>query len=246
MKWILWIALVLTPQLLWAAEQYSSAECQLLKQQKETIRKRQNAGYSFAEGERLDQRSSALFQTIARHCGGADDASVEKTADDIAQDQSQTRRQQAPPSKYQGLSLQQMPEFSGRNAIFKGEKLAAWTEFYQVPRPCRQKQLSETEFVACADHKAQQKRAFEAKWQQLTFVPLTAGTAQSRSVPLQSNPQNFERMPVHATETQHSPATRDTLLTASNRYVENIQQQFHWLGLVILLALVIGCWVIWR
>lgn len=70
-----------------------------------------------------------------------------------------------------------MPAWSAQNAIFKGDKVAAWTEFDQVPRHCRQKQLTEVEFVKCADDKALQKIVFEHKWQQLTFVPLNTVAA---------------------------------------------------------------------
>lgn len=193
MKWILLLVLILTHRPLWAEQQYSNTHCERLKQQKELIRKRLNAGYGFAEGERLDKQDRELFQMIAAHCiapiadtsaaAAKDDDSAAEP--DYAQHPSGNHRQFS--SEYANVPLQQMPAWSGHNAIFNGDKVAAWTEFYQVPQHCRKKQLSETEFVLCANHKARQRELFEQNWQQLKFSPVNVSAAQT--VPLSTRPQ---------------------------------------------------------
>jgi hypothetical protein len=72
MKWIILLVLILTNSPLCAVEQYTKAECDRLKQQKEQIHKRLNAGYSFAEGEQLVKQDRELFQKIASHCTSPD------------------------------------------------------------------------------------------------------------------------------------------------------------------------------
>lgn len=263
MKWILLLVLLLSYNPLWAAAQYSQAQCDSLKQQKEQIRKRLNAGYGFAEGARLDQQDRELFQKIASHCTSpvADSETRYEIDDAPADDQETSPYRHPPPAKYTNVSLQQMPAWSGRNAIFKGDKVAAWTEFYQVPQHCRQKQLSEAEFVLCADHKAQQRELFEQKWQRLKFSPVNVGAAQavplqtspSQTNPLQASPLQAERQPVlesipaYTMEPTNSPSLTSTATQPSgSRYVENIQQQFHWVGIAIIIFLTILSWLIWR
>jgi hypothetical protein len=245
MKWMLMLLLILTPHSLSAATPYSQTQCDSLKQQKEQIRKRLNTGYSFAEGEQLDKRDRELFQQIAAHCISpiANAAASDDAPSDEADDDQQTYwNTSAATSKYAGLSLQELPSWSARNAIFNGDKMAAWTEFYQVPRQCRQKQLSVTEFVQCADDKAQQKRVFEQRWHSLTFVPLTADTAQAKATKAQQ--PALQSIAAYTVET--APAAAPPVTAPSSRYVENIQQQFHWVGIAILVLLTIGGWLIWR
>lgn len=256
MKWILLLVLILIYSPLWAAEQYTKAHCDRLKQQKELIRKRLNAGYGFAEGEQLDKQDRQLFQIIAAHCTSpiADTYPNEAPSDDSADEQvdaqetSQNLRQF--PSKYANVSLQQMPAWSGHNAIFQGDKVAAWTEFYQVPKDCRKKQLSEAEFVLCANHKAQQRELFEQKWQRLKFSPVNVGASQA--IPSQSNPMQTVPQPVlesitaYTMEPTMTPSSTSTATQQASRYVENIQQQLHWVGIAIIIILTVLSWLIWR
>ena len=294
MKWILLLVLILTSSPLWAAEQYTKAHCDRLAQQKELIRKRLNAGYGFAEGEQLDQQDRELFRMIAAHCTSPiADASADE-ADDV-QERPQNHRQF--PAQKTNVPNQQMPAWSGHNAIFNGDQAAAWTEFYQVPQHCRKKQLSEAEFVLCANHKAQQRELFEQKWQQLKFIPfiledtgllaafshpshlellssgsdwrsrfvqlpptrifndfgyspVNVGAAQHvplQTHPLQTGPQPvLESIPAYSMEPTNSPSSTSPATPPGSRYVENIQQQFHWVGIAIIICLTVLSWLIWR
>lgn len=256
MKWILLLVLILICSPLWAAEQYTKAHCDGLKQQKELIRKHLNAGYGFAEGEQLDKQDRKLFRMIAAHCTSpiADTSPVEDPIDDSAdgQDDAQetTQNHRQFPSKYANVSLQQMPAWSAQNAIFQGDKVAAWTEFYQVPKHCRKKQLSEAEFILCANHKAQQRELFEQKWQRLKFSPVNIGASQT--IPSQTNPMQTVPQPVlesitaHTTESTISVSSTSTITQAASRYIENIQQQLHWVGIVIIIFMTVLSWLIWR
>lgn len=252
MKWMLLLLLLLNQNSLWAATPDSQTQCASLKQQKEQIRKRLNAGYSFAEGEQLDKRDRELFQQIAAYCASpVADVRSSGESDDELDDKKQTAESSTTaPTIYADVSLQKMPAWSGNNAIFKGDKAAAWTEYYQVPARCRQKQLAEADFVACADHKALQRQQFEQRWQQLKFVPLTVGTTQAaianpeRQV---ERPTGLESIPAYAVDsTTSSLATSPESQPPTSRYVENIQQQFHWVGIAIIVLLAAGGWLIWR
>jgi hypothetical protein len=254
MKWIILLVLILTNSPLCAVEQYTKAECDRLKQQKEQIHKRLNAGYSFAQGEQLNKEDRELFQLIAAHCTSPvtdtsldeapSDGSANELGAELGDEQETSQNRRPTPSKYADVSLQQMPAWSGRNAIFKGDKVAAWTEFYQVPQHCRQKQLSEAEFVLCANHKAQQRELFEHKWQQLKFSPVHVNSAQTKPSPAEHQP-----MPnvVTAYTVEPTPAASNPPPQPSaSRYVENIRQQFNWVGMAIIGILAALSWLIWR
>lgn len=254
MKWILLLVVILTHSPLCAAEQYTKVQCDDLKQQKEQIRQRFNAGYGVAEGEWLKKLDDKIFFLIASHCNSPlAHAAVAGSSNENQGYASQTaRNSSAATSAYNELSLQEMPAWSGHNAIFKGDKVAAWTEFYQMPRHCRQKQLSEAEFVQCAEDKAQQKRRFEQRWQQLTFVPLTVGTMPATTDRVSTPQPELESIIAYTVGSATSTATASSQAISSHstatgsRYVDNIQQQFHWVGITILVLLAIGCWLIWR
>jgi hypothetical protein len=240
MKWIFVLGIALIHSPLWAAEQYTEAQCGSLKQQKEQIRKRMNAGYSSSEGNWLNKRDRELFQQIATHCT----TPVTQTATHSESDVIPSYR--STDSTNSNISLQDMPAWSGRNAIFEGDKAAAWTEFYQVPTRCRQKQLSEADFVACADHKALQRLQFEQRWQKLTFVPLTTGTVQATATKRESQPI-LQSIPAYTLEpTISTSSSKATTPDSGSRYVENIQQQFHWVGMAFIVVLAFGSWLIWR
>lgn len=79
------LLLLLLPAPLWAAPQYSQTQCNNLKQQKELVRKRLNAGYGSAEGEQLRQQDQRLFQLIAQHCVSLGEAEDEASANTQSQ-----------------------------------------------------------------------------------------------------------------------------------------------------------------
>jgi hypothetical protein len=240
MKWIFVLGIALIHSPLWAAEQYTEAQCGSLKQQQEQIRKRMNAGYSFSEGNWLNKRDRELFQQIASHCTTPVTQAATHSESDII------TSYQSTDSTNSKIALQDMPAWSGRNAIFEGDKAAAWAEFYQVPTRCRQKQLSEVDFVACADHKALQRLQFEQRWQKLKFVPLTTGTAQATAARTERQPV-LQSIPAYTMEpTIPTSSTRPAAQHSTSRYVENIQQQFHWVGMAFIVVLAVGSWLIWR
>ncbi|WP_157605994.1 hypothetical protein [Rheinheimera sp. SA_1] len=138
------LVLILTNSPLCAVEQYTKAECDRLKQQKEQIHKRLNAGYGFAEGEQLVKQDRELFQKIASHCTSPD----------------------------ANVSLQAMPS--------------------------------------------------QAKREPMQNV-VTAYTVQP--TPAASNPPPQP---------------------SASRYVENIRQQFNWVGMAIIGILAALSWLIWR
>ncbi|WP_274671101.1 hypothetical protein, partial [Escherichia coli] len=51
-----------------AAEQYSQAQCDRIKAERENIRDRMRSSYSAKEGERLRQRATELFKELGRYC----------------------------------------------------------------------------------------------------------------------------------------------------------------------------------
>lgn len=280
MKWIFLFLLLLMQIPLCAETQYSQSQCDNIEQEREQIRKRLNAGYSAKEGEWLDRRDRELFQVLAVHCisPSTNTSSYRMTDDEDTESGYTSTERRAATSIYAGMSLQEMPEWSGANAIFTGDKAAAWDEFYQVPPQCRLKKLSETEFVACAEDKAAQKSIFEQKWQQLTFVPVGTDTAlaQPSAQPLSIQPSHLAqpKSPTTTTTTTTTiksiaaytlePDSQATLsapsptsvsatasplnqtTASSHRYMDNIQQQFEWVGIGILLLLALGSWLIYR
>jgi hypothetical protein len=280
MKWIFLFLLLLMQIPLCAETQYSQSQCDNIEQEREQIRKRLNAGYSAKEGEWLDRRDRELFQVLAVHCisPSTNTSSYRMTDDEDTESGYTSTERRAATSIYAGMSLQEMPEWSGANAIFTGDKAAAWDEFYQVPPQCRLKKLSETEFVACAEDKAAQKSIFEQKWQQLTFVPVGTDTAlaQPSAQPLSIQPSHLAqpKSPTTTTTTTTTiksiaaytlePDSQATLsapsptsvsatasplnqtTASSHRYMDNIQQQFEWVGTGILLLLALGSWLIYR
>ncbi len=171
MKWIFLSLFILTHSPLWAAEQFTKAQCDRLKQQKELVRKRLNAGYGFAEGEQLDKQDRELFQKIASHCTSpvADSETRYEIDDAPADDQETSPNQRPATTKYANVSLQEMPS--------------------------------------------------QAKHQPIQNV-VTAYTVE--------------------------PTTTDNPPPSASRYVENIRQQFNWVGMAIIGILAALSWLIWR
>lgn len=237
MKWILCVVLLLFHVHGFAAAQYSKEQCDDFKQQKEQIRKRMNAGYGVQEGNWLNKRDRELFQLIGSHCSNpvAHKSSEKSVVIRSAQVTS------AP--SHQSVSLQNMPGWSANNATFKGDKAAAWSDYYQVPAKCRQRNLSELDFVQCAEHKAAVRKEFEHSWDNLKFTPLTVGTAQA-SLSQQRDIANTEVMEmvtlVHV----------DTLKIPPVQSIPSVDKNFHkhftWFGISFVFFVAGACWLIWR
>ncbi|MDP5151639.1 hypothetical protein [Rheinheimera baltica] len=242
MKWILLTAILLTPLSLFAAEQYSKAECDNLKHQKEQIRKRMNQGYGVAEGNWLNKRDRELFRLIGLHCSSPNEDRASTTTERVDMSPSVSRNSR--PS----TSLQDMPNWSANNDIFKDDKAAAWSEYYQVPVRCRQKALSEIDFVQCADHKAEQRKQFDEMWQLLKFTPLTTGVSSASASTfftprLQTQP-HVESMQIYTIDdTADMP---DVNAAKTVTVDKDFHKHFSWFGIAFVIFIAGSSWIIWR
>ncbi|MDP5131719.1 MAG: hypothetical protein NWQ54_12610 [Paraglaciecola sp.] len=240
MKWILVAVLMLFHNPLIASTQYSQAQCNELKKQREYIRKRMNAGYGVAEGNWLNERDRELFQTIGLRCKQASSSvshSLHNTSENIYTPMSTSLSE---PAK---SALKDMPDWSAENAIFSGSKAAAWADFYQVPTHCRQKTLSETDFVKCANHKAEQRQQFIKKWekQQHAVVNISPGIEQNDQ---QIQQATFVILDTYIAENKNSELPSS--LTLSVQAESDYQRHFRWFGLSFVVLLAAGGWLIWR
>lgn len=156
MRLLLAFALLFFPFNALSNEQFTQRKCDELKEEKEYIRKRFNAGYGVAEGNYLNKRDREIFMLMSAHCRNP----LKETQRQIyysdrpaPQNQAITQPRRLPKSSY-----------TIRNNVYTPEKSAAWDAFYQVPSRCRSKDTSQEDFVFCAENKAQQKREFEKQW----------------------------------------------------------------------------------
>ncbi|SEI13129.1 hypothetical protein SAMN05660691_04048 [Rheinheimera pacifica] len=193
-----------------------------------------NSGYGVEEGNWLNKRDRELFKLIGVHCSSPNLHS--SSGDSRISSFSDTATVKRP-----AVSLSDMPDWRADNAIFKGDKSAAWSEYYQVPVSCRQKNLSEDDFVKCAEHKTQQRKQFDAAWNNLKFTPLTAGTSQAPAPQLQGQ-TNQEILTAFTIEqstnlvpTQHSVSVD-----------KDFHKHFTWFGVSFVVFVAGACWIIWR
>lgn len=239
MKWILCILLILSRAPAFAADQYSKAQCDDLKNQKEQIRKRMNAGYGVQEGNWLNKRDRELFRLIGLHCSSPNSTRHSGiTASSNLAASSASAEVTSPTT-----SLSKMPDWSANNAVFRGEKAAAWSEYYQVPTKCRQRNLSETDFVQCAEHKATERQKFARAWDKLKFTPLTVGTTEA-TLSESGHPAHSESLTT-ATNEKTEPLT---LLPAKASVSGNkdFHKHFTWFGIGFVMLVAGACWLIWR
>lgn len=131
--------------------------------------------------EQLNQQQRRLFTLLARHCdnNAGKRPSDEQTQIDDSNDQSTVSYWIADSSTNGSANNSQLPKLQANNAVFQGAQAAAWTQFYQPPTQCRQQQISEADFVFCAEHKTAQRALFIQQW-------LTQTTAAERSTPVAS------------------------------------------------------------
>lgn len=236
MKWILCLLLLITHVPVFSAIQYSKAQCDNLKRQKELIRKRMNAGYGVEEGNWLDKRDRELFKLIGFHCSSPNlrSGSVASRASPSSD---------ASTIKRPAVSLSDMPDWRADNAIFKGDKSAAWSEYYQVPVSCRQKNLSEEDFVKCAEHKSQQRKQFDAAWNNLRFTPLTAGTSQAPApqLQMQTNQEYLTAFAIDQSNNQNQVPIQHSVSVD-----KDFHKHFTWFGVSFVVFVAGASWIIWR
>lgn len=160
MKRLLTTALLFFSLVSLASDQYSQRYCDDLKAEREYIRKRFNTGYGITEGNFLNERDREIYMLMAKHCRKPvpdasyyyTDVPVRRTSPVIT---SNTRR---------------LPRanFSAHNHVFTPEKSAAWDAFYKIPARCRSKDMTQDDFVFCAENKSDQRREFEQQWSNQT------------------------------------------------------------------------------
>lgn len=110
-----------------------------------------------------------------------------------------------------------------------------------MPVSCRQKNLSEGDFVKCAEHKTQQRKQFDAAWNNLKFTPLTAGTSQAPAPQLQGQ-TNQEILSAFTIE-------QSTNLVATQHSVsvdKDFHKHFTWFGVSFMIFVAAASWIIWR
>lgn len=196
-----------------------------------------NAGYGVEEGNWLNKRDRELFKLIGLHCSSRTLRSGSGAISRVSPS-SDTSTVQRP-----AVSLSDMPDWRADNAIFKGDKSAAWSEYYQVPVSCRQRNLSENDFVKCAEHKAHQRMQFDAAWENLKFTPLTAGTSQAPAPQLQvqTNKEYLTAFAIDQSDDQNLVATQHSVSVD-----KDFHKHFTWFGVSFVVFVAGACWFIWR
>ncbi len=232
MKWMLLVLGIGWQLPLHAVEQYSTYQCDNLKARLNVIKKRSSSGYDIDVNQFSVNKDLALLHEYSLYCvHPVDTVRVIRGAISDAQS-----------AEFPETSLQDMPSFSANNATFGGEKAAAWDDFYQVPRQCRKKQLSEFEFVACAEDKADQRVKFEQNWQPQQSVKSQIHESQSASI--------MPPKPVVSVPSTTNPAT--VVIESEQSLLQYLQtldeqnQRFKWYGLVMLLLMAVAAWLAWR
>lgn len=154
-------AIMLTSFNLAAHPQYTVAQCDAIKSERETIKACFRTGYRPHERDSLNRRDTHLFQQLSRHC-----------THPIQPDEAQaiSNNQQQKPATRTRTSVTNQPinntNYSARNRVYSGTKAEAWQDYYQVPEQCRLRNPSQADFVACAEDRARQRREFEVYWRQ--------------------------------------------------------------------------------
>jgi len=135
--------------------------------------------------EQLNQQQRRLFTLQARHCDNNADKrrSAEQTQIDDSSYQSTVSYWIADSSSANSsANNSQLPKLQAHNAVFQGAQAAAWAQFYQPPTQCRQQQISEADFVFCAEHKTAQRALFIQQWQTQTTAAERSTSVASTSI----------------------------------------------------------------
>lgn len=160
---------------------WSEHQCQQLQRNLTQVKSQQRQHNS----DQLNQQQRRLFTLQARHCdnNAGKPRSAEQTQIDDSSYQSTTSYWIADSS----ADNSQLPKLQATNAVFQGAQAAAWAQFYQPPTQCRQQQISEADFVFCAEHKTAQRALFIQQWRTQTAaaerITPVASTSNSRTPP---------------------------------------------------------------
>lgn len=234
MQWIVLILALLLPQPLFASEQYSTYQCDNLRDRIEFLRKRTSSGYDVAASSASSPRDGDLVAEYSAHCQHpVDTVRVVRGAINPS-----------PASDYQYDSLENMPSFSANNATFSGEKADAWADFYQLPQQCRQKKPTDDVFVFCAENKIKQRNEFERVWQS-NAAEVSTPVAQLEVATMQEYPQPRQAEVSHSVIASTSTAAEQSTLSYLQALDEQ-NQRFKWYGILILALMATAGFLAWR
>lgn len=232
MKWMFVLLVFLSLQPLSAAQQYSTYQCDNLRDRIEFTRKRISSGNDIVASSASNISDRALVKEYSTYC--------QSPVDTVRV----VRGAITPSVEHQHTSTQAIPSFSANNAIFTGEKANQWANFYQPPRQCRQKELTDTEFVFCAEHKAEQRAQFELIWQ---------SRFSKTSVQIVHSPASMSAQPQKTMQLAVMPTPNDTKFSADEldqssywRALDEQNQNFKWYGIIMLVLMVLAGVFVWR
>ena len=233
MKWMFFLLCLGYKLPLLAAEQYSKFDCDNLKDRVEFIKRRASLGYANELTGSATDKELALLREYNLHClNPVDTVRVIRGA-----------VQESQAAEFADTAIQDMPSFSANNAIFQGEKATAWADFYQVPSRCRKKQLSESDFIGCAEHKSEQRAKFEQQWQ--TAQATSSHVTRPQQSTIEVHPAR-SRSVESPTVSPASVKANDLSLVQYWQALDEQNQRFKWYGLVMLLLMAIAGWLAWR
>lgn len=136
-----------------AAEQYSQAQCDRIKTERENIRDRMRSSYTSVQGERFRKRSTALFEQLGRYCKSPTKAGSRSGS------RTYTR------SSANNLLNKKVYDSTVYSKTYDSDsKRIKWNQFYQHPERCRTKDMQQTDFVWCSENRAEQRTKFEDQW----------------------------------------------------------------------------------
>ena len=233
MKWMLFLLCLGCQLPILAAEQYSKFDCDNFKDRVEFIKKRVSSGYDIQLSRSLTGKDLTIIQEYHLHC--------QHPVDTVRVIRGAVQESQA--AEFADTAIQDMPSFSANNAIFQGEKATAWADFYQVPSRCRKKQLSESDFIGCAEHKSEQRAKFEQQWQ--TAQATSSHVTRPQQSTIEVHPAR-SRSVESPTVSPASVKANDLSLVQYWQALDEQNQRFKWYGLVMLLLMAIAGWLAWR
>lgn len=203
-------------------EQYSRQYCEQLINEKEQVRKMMNAGYGERQRNSLNNKDRRLFNLISKHCRAP------VTESDSVYSPEPTSSLQQQPKNNSSSAINN--NWSAHNPTYTGAKVVAWDKFYQIPKACRNHEISADDFIFCADDKNAQRAKFENYWRD----------TQSKLAKTASSPK-FTSVVISSASTQAKIEKPDNA-----RAVPYYKNEMLWLGLAFAFVIVGGFAFIWK
>lgn len=235
MKWMIVLLVFLLLRPASAAQQYSTYQCDNLRERIEFIRKRISSGNDIVAASATDIRDKALIQEYATHCRyPVDTVRVVRGAS----------KPSGSSAENENTALQDMPNFSANNSIYTGKKARDWADFYQPPRQCRQKQLTDSEFVFCAEHKADQRAKFELIWQ--SQFPEKSSQVERMHISGEYMPQKSIQIGTIATTGETESRVNEFNHKSYLQALDEQNQNFKWYGVILIVFMAAAGLLVWR